>query len=73
MQHLCLASIPFTQRTFLLGQGDYSLRLVYRTWSLLLHDVGGKNFERIGFLVSDHNDNGYHIRNSLHECTITII
>jgi hypothetical protein len=70
---LCLAGMSSTQRTFRLGRGDYSLRPVYRTWSLLLHCVDGKNFERIGFLVSDHNDNGYQFRNSLHECTITII
>lgn len=70
---LCLAGMSFIERTFLLGKGEYSLRPVYRTWSLLLHCGGGKTFERIGFLVSDHNDNGYQFRNSLYECTITII
>lgn len=70
---LCLASMSFMRRTFLLGREDYDLRPVCRTWSLLLRCVDGKNFERLGLLVSDHLDNGDQFRKSLHECTITII
>ena len=70
---LCLASMSFTERVFVLGQGYYDFRPIYKTWSLLLHCVDGTNFERIGFLISDFPGNCDQFRNSLHECTVTII
>jgi hypothetical protein len=71
---LYIAGTPFTQRTFRSRQGDYISCLAYRTWALLLHCVDGKNFERIGLLVSEHfNRSEVHLRNSLKQCIITII
>jgi hypothetical protein len=70
---LYIAGMSSTQRTFVPSQGDYILRPVYKVWSLLLHCVDGGNYERVGFQFSEHLNVGEQFRDSLHECTITIV
>ena len=70
---LYVAGMSSTQRTFALDQGDYILRPVFKTWSLLLHCIDGKNYERVGFLASEHFNVGIQFRDRLHECMITIV
>jgi hypothetical protein len=71
---LYFAGMSLMWRTFSLDQGDYNLRPVYRTWSLLLHCMDGNNFERVRFLEFDHiNCDEIQFRDGLNECMITII
>jgi hypothetical protein len=71
---LYLGGMSLTARVFRLNRGDFVLRPEYWTWSLLLRCVDGQFFERVGLVVSRH-DNGSETqsRNGLEDCTITIV
>ncbi len=71
---LYIGGMSFVRRIFVKDLGDYDLRPVFKTWSLLLCCVDDKIFERVGLLISEHNDKEEsQIRNSLDDCVITII
>jgi hypothetical protein len=71
---LYIGGTSITQQVFSLGQGDYIPHSFFRTWSLLLHCVDDKIYERVRLLVIDHfNSDESHLRDGLDDCMIIIV